>query len=897
MKNEIAIPEEKTVAVAKPKKKASNVFRILIAFILLVVLIAVLWIGISWIQKVPSRTAIPSDYSVFLHTDSAYKTFDPLLDLSVTEKFLSASEFSAVGSAVRELKKSGLREKKSFKKIASRKTDLAFYSDKDGFLNVLAVVDMGPYSFMSRLAPVFLRHSIKGIFSDVKYIKGSGFSYFQVRDGGSSFYFAVHKNLIVASDDMNLLGRAMEFSSPESYSEQEDEAFSFGDGSLNLLIKPKVLLRSLADSNIISKEINNLLSEVLPASISLDLEQSHIRVDMSIPVDLSRAKSPLASLVTGESTVASFGSNVSGDVSSYTLMNFASLAELKDAIFPLFPKELKVNEIWTSAQYMCKMVLGITLDDLLFSWGGKEIAVIGIKDVEKPVFALEVKDERQRQIVFKKLSLSPLVKSDSFTLQDGFKLEQMKLPSFVTKLLSLFKISLPSSYYYVKDGFIYISESQAALSRLFNPVKADSLLDNNVLWDQLASDSIPSSISVYYNLNDKTPFFLQGDSAFTRALSLYSTGVCDISFDSDTMNVSLRAFSDNAGTLPSATGFPIQTKGVLRNKLLVEKKSRPQKIFWVEDGREVHSLDVKKMKQQIVTLELKEDEQLDIAIAEDSKKDSILWCVTSLGSVYLFDEKLKTQKGFPIQLDSPVSSEIAVMDQSVLFCLKDGNFVTVEKDSSVQKILLPIRGEISSKPDVLGNTVALYDKFYSGSIYLIQDGKCINMENPVSVQGNGTGSPALVDIGGKLAVSLITRNGQLESWWASDGRPLPAFPINLGEEFHAGIKTDGKNLYVLSDGARVYKVSYSGTIDYKVIPKSSATEGVLSLLQEDDDIKIFALVDGSKVFAFDSDLNLLPKYPISASSIPVFMDVNKDKADELLVVSEDAGINAWRLNE
>ena len=171
------------------------------------------------------------------------------------------------------------------------------------------------------------------------------------------------------------------------------------------------------------------------------------------------------------------------------------------------------------------------------------------------------------------------------------------------------------------------------------------------------------------------------------------------------------------------------------------------------------------------------------------------------------------------------------------------------------------------------------------------------MENPVSVQGNGTGSPALVDIGGKLAVSLITRNGQLESWWASDGRPLPAFPINLGEEFHAGVKTDGKNLYVLSDGARVYKVSYSGTIDYKVIPKSSATEGVLSLLQEDDDIKIFALVDGSKVFAFDSDLNLLPKYPISASSIPVFMDVNKDKADELLVVSEDAGINAWRLND
>ena len=107
IENEVAIPEEKAVSVFKPKK--IRVFsRILIPVLLTCILLIVLWVGICWLQKVPTRSVIPPDYSIFLQTDSAYETFDPLLDLQVTDLFLSAPELRGARETVRELMNSDL---------------------------------------------------------------------------------------------------------------------------------------------------------------------------------------------------------------------------------------------------------------------------------------------------------------------------------------------------------------------------------------------------------------------------------------------------------------------------------------------------------------------------------------------------------------------------------------------------------------------------------------------------------------------------------------------------------------------------------------------------------------------------------------------------------------------
>ena len=134
--------------------------------------------------------------------------------------------------------------------------------------------------------------------------------------------------------------------------------------------------------------------------------------------------------------------------------------------------------------------------------------------------------------MFKKLSSSLLVKKNSSMVVDGVRLDQLTLPSVVSKLLSSIKVSLPSPFYYIQDGFIYFSQSPEALARLYNSGDAGIMQNDG---------EDPSSISVSYNLESKTPFFLQGDTAFVKALSYYKKGRCDIAVEGDALKISLNA--------------------------------------------------------------------------------------------------------------------------------------------------------------------------------------------------------------------------------------------------------------------------------------------------------------------------------------------------------------------
>ncbi len=540
MENEITGPVEHSVSVHKPRKRTFKIIRVIFVILMLLILLAGIWIGIAWMQKVPSRSAIPSDYSVFMHTDSAYKTFDHLLDLQVTDLILSSPGVRGAKFALIGLKNSKMREKKLFRKITSRKTDLAFYSDENGLFNYIAVIDMGPYAALTRLSPLYLTHVHNDAVKDIEYVKEEGLSYFRIQNDGAFCYFKPYKNLVIASGSKDLFVKSMEMVKQGSDTQYEEEKDSSDDSSLKIEVKPHVLFRALTGRNIITQEIDGMLDDSVPAYISLDVDDSKINVDMKLPIDFNR-ESHFSNLIARKSTVPSFGSKLSRDVTSCTLLNMANLSELKDAMFPLFPKSDSLETLWSGAQKVCRVLLGMTLDDILFKWSGQEIAVLGVKGCEQTVFAVEVADENERDRVFKKMSSSLFVKNEASVTRYGAKLNHLMLPSLVDKLLSVFKISLPSPYYFVQDGFIYLSQSPEALSKLYVSEGAGSE-DEESTWDKMEglSDQ-PSSISVYYDLAQKTPFFLKGNNSFAQALSLYGNGRCSIAFDSEGMNINLYA--------------------------------------------------------------------------------------------------------------------------------------------------------------------------------------------------------------------------------------------------------------------------------------------------------------------------------------------------------------------
>ncbi|MBO7638872.1 MAG: hypothetical protein J6S91_07850, partial [Treponema sp.] len=354
MENEIVGPVEKKSSSLRPQKKAGKIIRAIIAVILVCILAFFVWVAVAWFQKVPSRSVIPPDYSIFLHTDSAYQTFDPLLDLKATEIFLSLPELKGTGELVRQLKDSKLRDSSIFKKLSSRKTDLAFYSDDEGLFNFLAVMDMGPYAFLSRMSPLFINRLKEKGLKDIEYVEDDSFvPYYQIKNGGSCIYFKPYKNLIIASSSMKLFTRAL-LNSPfrDTYTEEEKLAFSSEDSSVKLIAKPRILFRSLTSSNVFTREIDALLASSLPASLSISFDDSDLSVDMRLPLDLSEKESPLLSLLSQDSSVPSFGADVRSTVTSSTLLNIAGLSDLKDAVFPLLFEKVKLDELWSSTQYM-----------------------------------------------------------------------------------------------------------------------------------------------------------------------------------------------------------------------------------------------------------------------------------------------------------------------------------------------------------------------------------------------------------------------------------------------------------------------------------------------------------------------------------------------------------------
>ena len=97
---------------------------------------------------------------------------------------------------------------------------------------------------------------------------------------------------------------------------------------------------------------------------------------------------------------------------------------------------------------------------------------MGIEGRTAPVFAVQIKDEKQRQRIFSKLTSSILLQDDTSLILDGVRIPRIAIPQAVQNVLALFGIALPSPYYTIRGGFIYFSESAENLAALSASINA-----------------------------------------------------------------------------------------------------------------------------------------------------------------------------------------------------------------------------------------------------------------------------------------------------------------------------------------------------------------------------------------------------------------------------------------
>lgn len=880
---------------SKKKNPFLSFIKGLFIFLLIIVLILGLWCGFSALHKKSFLSLLPTDFSLYLHTDSVWDALNPIVDLEVADVVLAMPEFNKIREGFIAFRQSSLRTNKLVAMAASRPVDIGVYMDGET-PNVLGIVDLGVLSAATRLSKIVLPwFKIEGL----SLVDSGDFYYFEFSTGkdSPSFYLKPYRNNLLFSTSKELLIKSCLGNHDEDYTKDEKTLIKEkSENPIKIIADARGLVESFAGENESIKMFSGLLSEETKALVSFGLTDSEINLKVDIPLEKDSAKIDssmlgINNLLQKNSSMPQIISQLSDIVQYYTIINAGSLEEMTQAVFPLLPKDVDIDSLWKNAGGLCKTLFSVSIEDLLFSWTGKECAAIGIEGLNAPVFVLQIKDEVKRKEVFDSVLSSIILKDDTSLILNGVRLPKISLPGFLQNLLKAFGIELPNPYYLVHNGFIYFSESPEVLSTVYNSSLSENKISSNINWETVSEkQSLDSLLSLFYDLERSEPFFVRGNNIFSKILELYTIGRCDVRVSNSVLSLQLTVAKKVSNQVRSIPGYPIQLEGYVK-QLQVEKTNNPSYIFWVENDKEVKSMNI--TSREIKEMEMSSKVYIVSGENTDSKTGT-LWAVTLDGAVYNLNSDLTPVAGFPVLLGSKPSASPSAIKDGLIIPLENKTLCQIS--TKAEKATLPINaisGSVLANPTVLENKIAYYDKGFLGKVNVLEGEEKLSYQ----VTGIGYGSPALLTKNTDTYTAFISQAGNLTIW--CDNFTIPGFPLEkkLNGVFYSNVVSNGNYFYALASHGTLYRISLDGELIAVRIPNATAKEGTLTVAAPNsgENPNIYVGIDGNVLYGFNENLELLLGFPTTGCGSPVFADVNGDGKTDCFALTIDNKLNAWNL--
>lgn len=874
------------------EKKIGKKILITVLIIVLVLVVALAGLFVfSSLDKKKSLAMIPHDYSVYVHTDSAWEAVEPLLDLQAVDMFLSTPDLAPIRGAFMQLRASEWRNSKILSFLASKSIDAALYNDEENQMTFLACVDLKGLSAISRLSPLYVK-----LFKPE--IEGLTFenNLFTYQADETAFFVKPYKNLVLASNNLELLQKSLEANYAE-YSKKDLQVIKQKtDEPIQIIANAKKLLES------VQSEPNGIISELLKvipqdglSSISFKVTDDDIKLQAHVPFELKEGEElPLTPVLKKRSTTPAILSRFRENVQYYTILNAGTLEQLKNSFMPVFVKNS--DFLWDKYNGLSKAALSLTLDELLFSWSGNEVVIFGIENRNDPVFAIQIKDEKQRQKVFEKFLSSILVRDNSSLILDGIRIPRIELPAFLQEFLGLFDVSLPKPYYLIQDGFIYFTESPENLCEIHKSESKIGKISADENWAFISKDlSSDSTVSLYYNLERSVPFFLKSNANISKVLALYSIGRVDFSILDSEFVVQLSAISKRSDKSGKIAGFPFELKGKVDGELVAESadvKAKTNALYWVENKHKLVSMEI---PSTVVTeFDINDSAFICPCKGKNVQPDKAIWCVTQHGAVYLMNRKFEVASGYPLLLDDNISVRPAVVNDGLYISTESGRFIFVGYDGTIRNIEINLLGAVKATPSVYEmkygkNVVALYDKSFFGKVLIIQDweeGRSFTFD----VAGISYGSPAFLGSKNDLPkVAFITQNGNFYIW---DLQTEESIQKQIPGMYKTNAVAVEDCFYVLSTAGVLTKVPVGEEETLSVqLPGVTCNEAFVTVYEGG----IYICPDGNIIYGFDKNLELMYPFPVKGWGRPAFADIDGDKKADCFTLSVDNKLYATSL--
>ena len=894
--NEASLEEKKTPETkeVKIKKKHGVFFKIGMTFLVIVLVVLLPVAGFliySAIDGINPIEYIPEGHYAYVNIDSAGELLQKTLSMQTLDSVLSSPETAQLQGTIRSFRASPMLSSWWFGSASNISLDIAAYPNG----SFLIFAKLGFRSAGTRLLPLILKFK-PDLLADLKELKPldeNGISFWQYDlGGGQAIYLLNYKDSIIASTSKNLFFSALS-------KKHEDEHIKTlrkfikekKGGTLSILSDVNYFIKDTPKDDSISNNVVRALKFPENAKIDLSLDYKDIRLSGLCKWETESE---------GLNTILQRQAFIPGILNRLPKSaDYISLINMGDPQF-LFQngKDILGSSIlqsYNSANKASKFIFNKSIDDLLFSWMGEEIGVFEVKQSDVPIFFVSLKDEKLCRQALELIYSSFFVNRNISALVDGIRIPRIEFPDILTGLLRAFKVELPTPFYVIEGGYLYLSQSAEALASTLNDVKRGDLLVKTENWKNITKSFSPeTSVFVYYSLENQVPSFLRTNEVLQSVLKGFGRGLISIRFEKEkTVKFEVYAQKTEAHSLGELSAFPFEFNSRLSSNLYCGKGTNNVPFAYWVSGANLYALNL--ADRQLKSIKLDDKAYLNL----DIKKGVVnsVWAVSARGTVYKTDYNLEVSSGFPILTGEKLSSSPAIIQDKIVVPVANKPVLLYVDSSASFYYSEEMNTRLRTAPSVYGNFITAIPRSFDSYMYVFDDKGKIISGYPKELDGISAVQPILYK--NNTYEAVLTEQG-LFSLKPSliQGKEETVYSIDL----NSSCKTQPvyseklKMFFLITDNGFLYKIDTECNIIDKIpLKQKNASDYLITLIDLDSDGYDDVLVSGggNSIYAYSANLSPINGFPVAGTGIPYLIDVDGNGRPELITCGIDNRIHSY----
>ncbi|UTC68295.1 MULTISPECIES: VCBS repeat-containing protein [unclassified Treponema] len=886
---------KKDAKTKKIKKKHGVFFKIGVSLLVIVLVLFLPIIGFlaySAIDSINPIEYIPEGHYAYVNIDSAGELLQKTLSVQTLDSVLSSPDTARLQGAVRSFRALPMLSSWWFGIASNVTLDIAAYPGD----NFLIFGKLGFRSAGTRLLPLILRFNSE-LLSDLKELKNvdeNGINFWQYDlGGGQSIYFLNYKDSVIASTSKSLFFSALS-------KKNEDEHIK----TLRKFIKEKRggTLSVLSDVNYFTKDTpkddsisNNVVRSLkFPEAAKIDLTLDYKDISFSGLCKWETESEGLNTILQRQAFIPGILNRLPKSADYISLINMGDPQFIfqngKDILGS------SILQAYASANKASKLIFSKSIDDLFFSWIGEELGVFEVKQSDVPIFFVSLKDEKRCRDAFELIYSSFFVNRNISALVDGIRIPRIEFPGILTALLRAFKVELPTPFYVIEGGYLYLSQSSEALASMLNDVKRGNLLVKTENWKNITRAISPeTSVFVYYNLENQIPSFLRTNEVLQSVLKGFGRGLISIRFEKEkTVKFEVYAQKTEAHSLGELSAFPYDANSKLSSYLYCGKGANNEPFAYWTSGANLYALNL--ADKQLKSIKLDDKAYLNL----ETKKGIVnsVWAVSARGTVYKTDYNLTVSSGFPILTGEKLNAPPSVIEDKMVVPVANKPVLLYVESSASFYFSEEMNTRLRSSPSVFGTFITAVPRSFDSFMYVFDDKGKIVSGYPKELDGISAAQPILYK--NNTYEAVLTEQGlfSLKPSSILSGKEGESYSIDLNTSCKAQpVYSDNlKMFFLVTDNGFLYKLDTEcNVIDKIPLKQKNASDYLITLIDLDSDGYDEVLVSGggNSIYAYNANFSPVNGFPVAGTGIPHLIDVDGNGRPELITCGIDNRIHSY----